>query len=96
VSTTYTCPVCCWPGLDVKPYESWPPPKGVVLSPPYCHQLGDASYDVCLKCGFEFGNDDNPGTAAPQSFEEYRAEWKAQGSPWFDAAGAERQLPTKP
>jgi len=54
------------------------------LSPPYEDLLGRASYEVCLRCGFEFGNDDNTGTAAPSSFEQYRAEWEADGSPWFD------------
>lgn len=29
-------------------------------------------------CNFEFGNDDNPGTAAPQSFEDYRREWEQE------------------
>jgi hypothetical protein len=33
----------------------------------------------CSSCGFEFGND--PGTAAPVSFEEYQAERQADGSP---------------
>jgi hypothetical protein len=38
--------------------------------------VGTPSYEVCPNCGFEFGNDDNPGgTAAPASFAEYRAEW---------------------
>jgi hypothetical protein len=39
----------------------------------------------CPNCGFEFGNDDDPGTAAPNSFESYRAEWTAAGSARFDA-----------
>jgi hypothetical protein len=40
-----------------------------------------AFYEVCLNCGFEFGNDDNPGTAPPTLFEEFLAEWKAKGKP---------------
>jgi hypothetical protein len=56
----------------------------VLLKPPYEDQLGRTSYEVCPNCGFEFGNDDNPGTAAPASFEQYRAEWEAEGSPRFD------------
>jgi hypothetical protein len=56
---------------------------------PYFHQLGRPSYDVCLRCGFEFGNDDEPGTAAPLSFAEYLAEWEAQDRPWFDKEEAE-------
>jgi rubredoxin len=35
------------------------------------------SYEVCPNCGFEFGNDDNPGTEAGVSFEQYRTEWVA-------------------
>ena len=31
-------------------------------------------------CGFEFGYDDNPGTADPMSFAEYRADWESGGS----------------
>ncbi|TWD73098.1 hypothetical protein FB561_6983 [Kribbella amoyensis] len=71
--------------LTVKPYAVWPPPAGLVIAPPYEQLLGPASYEVCPRCGFEFGNDDNPGTAEPSSFEEYRAEWEADGCPWFEA-----------
>jgi hypothetical protein len=42
------------------------------------------SYEVCSCCGFEFGNDDNPGTSAPESFEEYLAEWVTNGEKWFE------------
>jgi hypothetical protein len=69
--------------LTVKPYEVWQP-HGVVLRPPYEDFLGRPSYEVCPRCGFEFGNDDNPGTAEPDSFESYRASWEAEGRPWFD------------
>jgi hypothetical protein len=55
------------------------------LTPPYEDLLGSPSYEVCPNCGFEFGNDDKPGTAAPSSFEDYRAEWARSGSPRFDA-----------
>jgi riboflavin kinase/FMN adenylyltransferase len=79
----YECPVCQFVGLTSKPYELWPPPGGLDLKPPYAAMLGQASYEVCPRCGFEFGNDDNPGTAAPVSFEEYRREWEARGRPWF-------------
>ena len=79
----YECPVCGHRGLDAKPYERWPPPAALELHPPYEDQLGRPSYEVCVRCGFEFGNDDNPGTATPSSFEGYRSEWEARGSPWF-------------
>lgn len=80
----YTCPVCRRTGLTVRPYATWPPPEGVQLSPPYENMLGRPSYEVCPRCGFEFGNDDNPGTAEPVSFEDYRREWENDGRPWFD------------
>jgi hypothetical protein len=80
----FRCPVCQHEGLLSPPYKLWPPPEGVEISPPYEDFLGRPSYEVCPRCGFEFGNDDHPGTAAPTSFEEYRAEWEADGQPWFD------------
>lgn len=84
----YECPVCHHVGLTAKPYERWPPPPDADLAAPYENALGTPSYEVCPRCGFEFGNDDNPGTAEPQSFEGYRHEWEARGRPWFDAAVA--------
>ena len=77
----FECPVCASCELTVKPYATWPPPEDVPLTPPYEEALGRPSYEVCPNCGFEFGNDDNPGTAAPSSFEQYRVEWEGQGSP---------------
>jgi hypothetical protein len=79
-----TCPVCGSPELTQPPYRKWPPPLGLLLTPPYEDQLGRPSYEVCPSCGFEFGNDDNPGTAAPVSFAQYRTEWESEGSPRFD------------
>ena len=80
----FDCPVCGAAELTTKPYATWPPADDASLTPPYENQLGMPSYEVCPRCGFEFGNDDNPGTAAPTSFEEYRDEWVAQGSPRFE------------
>lgn len=77
------CPVCGAAELTAKPFETWPPPTGVRLVPPYEEVLGAPSYEVCPSCGFEFGNDDNPGTADPCSFEQYRADWIAEGSQRF-------------
>ena len=77
----FTCPVCSSDELTTKPYEDWPPAvESDALTPPYEDVLGPASYEVCPSCGFEFGNDDSPGTATPVSFGEYRAEWIAAGS----------------
>ncbi len=71
-----------------KPYATWPPPEGAVLTPPYEDLLGMPSYEVCPNCDFEFGNDDNPGTAAPASFAAYRAEWMARGEAISGAVSA--------
>jgi len=54
--------------------------------PPYQLQYGQPSYEVCPCCGFEFGNDDEPGTARPTSFDDYRRDWIASGAEWFDPA----------
>ena len=70
------CPVCGHVVLTVRPFALWPPPLGLKLAPPYEEFLGRPSYEVCSRCSFEFGNDDNPGTAAGQSFAEYRREWE--------------------
>lgn len=84
VATSVTCPACGFEPLDVPPYRDY---TGVVpeeATPPYDEYLGQASYDVCPRCGFEFGNDDNPGTAPASTFREYRQEWLDGGSRWFD------------
>lgn len=89
VSTMYECPVCGYPGLRTKPYERWPPPEDVEIFPPYEEFLGRPSYEVCPRCGFEFGNDDNPGASPPVSSEQYRREWELEGSPWFQRSTSE-------
>jgi hypothetical protein len=96
VSDMYECPVCSYPCLRSRPYRLWPPPAGLELRPPYEDLLGTPSYEVCPQCGFEFGNDDNPGTARPMSFDEYRTEWEAEGRPWFDPTAANCQMPEEP
>lgn len=80
---SYTCPCCGWDNLDQKPYKRWPDRLPVDAMPPYEDSFGAASYEVCRCCGFEFGNDDNPGTATPESFESYRASWMRSGARWF-------------
>jgi hypothetical protein len=79
----FECPVCQFVGLDSKPYAVWPPPEGLAITPPYEDWLGEPTYEVCVMCAFEFGNDDNPGTAEPMSFAEYREDWESRGSPVF-------------
>jgi hypothetical protein len=86
MADNYTCPVCQYPGLSARPYATWPPPANLEIRPPYEDWLGAPSYEVCPRCGFEFGNDDNPGTAEPLSFETYRAQWKREGCRVFDPA----------
>ena len=81
----FVCPCCGYPGLDQPAYNlvrNPPFPKDAI--PPYCPRFGDPSYDVCSCCGFEFGNDDDPGTAPPCSFEDYLRIWVANGCRWFD------------
>jgi hypothetical protein len=87
----FECPVCQYPGLDVKPYALWPPPQGIELVPPYERLLGRPSYEVCPCCGFEFGNDDNPGTGQADSFESYRRDWIKAGQPVFDRSAVSSQ-----
>ena len=79
-----TCPVCGYGGLQQAPYaylNRLPVPDG--FGPPYDLSLGLPSYEVCDCCGFEFGNDDEPGTAKGISFEDYRQDWLSEGAPWF-------------
>lgn len=82
----WCCPVCGHRGLASTPYATWPPPAELHIEPPYNLQLGRASYEVCVRCGFEFGNDDDPGEGlAGDSFPQYLADWQAQGRPWLGA-----------
>jgi hypothetical protein len=41
---------------------------------------------VCGCCGYEFGNDDEPGTADAVSFSDHLAEWVVSGAGWFEPA----------
>lgn len=83
----YTCYCCGWNKLDFKPYERYPysiPSDIAKLPPPYYNHWGKPSYGVCDCCGFEFGQDDDPGTATPVTFAEYRKEWISQeNATWF-------------
>jgi rubredoxin len=95
----HTCPVCGYRGLSSAPYSKFPTlPMSDDLLPPYSQYFGDPSYEVCDCCGFEFGNDDEPGTAGPTSFRAYRHEWLEDGGQWFSPSkrppdwSLERQL----
>ncbi len=74
------CPVCFAAVLGSPPYANWRPTEPMP-APPYEETFGMPSYEVCTCCGFEFGNDDNPGTSQPVSFEEYRNAWVEDGRP---------------
>lgn len=81
----FTCPCCGYDGLIERPYKNFDhPPVSADLSPPYAQHFGMPSYEVCDCCGFEFGNDDEPGTAEPVSFQSYFNEWISNGAVWFN------------
>jgi hypothetical protein len=85
VKVEHICPCCGYRGLDSPPYDQLPPPPwDPHPQPPYSMHYGQPSYEVCACCGFEYGNDDEPGTASPVTFEQYRKEWMTDGYPWFD------------
>jgi hypothetical protein len=85
VLVKHYCPCCGYPGLNMPAYRRLGPPPWLHPGPPpYERWYGAPSYDVCPCCGFEFGNDDNPGTAPPSSFEQFRRAWIESGCPWFD------------
>lgn len=80
----FVCPCCGFEGLNRPAYENLPAaPVGQDLEPPYSQYFGMPSYEVCSCCGFEFGNDDEPGTREPDTFQSYLAEWVANGAVWF-------------
>ena len=85
IPTSFTCPCCGFHGLEAPAYHDFTAQKVVRgMDPPYHRHFGMPSYEVCACCGFEFGNDDDPGTAEPVSFEEYLKEWIESGCVWFD------------
>jgi len=85
ISNSHTCPCCGYPNLAYPPYADL---RSVLaaqgLKPPYGQHFGPPSYEVCRCCGFEFGNDDQPGTADPVSFGEYLHDWMSRDAKWFD------------
>jgi hypothetical protein len=46
---------------------------------------GNASFEICSCCGFQFGFDDDDGN---YSFKSYRDEWINRGFPVFNASKA--------
>ena len=85
--TEYVCPCCGYVGLSSLPYANANGRKLIRgVSAPYSVYFGMPSYEACSCCGFEFGNDDEPGTAPPVTFEQFLAEWIQDGMKWFEAA----------
>jgi hypothetical protein len=83
----FICPCCGYDGLEVQAFENaidLPVPEEI--KPPYSLHFGIPSYEVCNCCGFEFGNDDEPGAAEPESFRSYLNNWIVGGARWFDPA----------
>jgi hypothetical protein len=86
VARKFVCPCCGFPELDAPPYARIGLPPWIDHGkPPYNQRYGEPSYDVCSCCGFEFGNDDDPGTAPPKTFKEYLINWITEGCVWFDS-----------
>jgi hypothetical protein len=80
----YRCPCCGYFGLGLPPFERLLDPSlAQGLKPPYGAYFGSASYEICECCGFEYGYDDEPGSGAGLSFEEYLKEWINAGCQWF-------------
>ena len=68
----YVCPVCDYPQLTE-------PPRS---------KSGGGSYEICPRCGFQFGvSDDDGGFTHAQ----WRARWKKGGAKW-----ASQQTPPAP
>lgn len=81
----FYCPCCGFRGLVAPAYSSLRSNQLIRgLTPPYSEHFGMPSYEVCPCCGFEFGNDDEPGTAEPVSFEQYLQEWIDEGCNWLN------------
>lgn len=80
----YRCPCCGFFGLNGQPNERLiDPTLARRLQPPYCTHFGCPSYELCPCCGFEYGFDDEPGSGAGVSFEDYLSEWVNNGCAWF-------------
>lgn len=61
----YECPVC---GYDK-------------LKNPIYDEQGNGTYEICVCCGFEFGNDDFPNKE--EAYVSWRNRWKENGCKWF-------------
>lgn len=59
------CPVCRYDGLREPPYN----------------EEGQGSYEICVCCGFQFGNDDYP--EKEPAYRMWRTKWVENGCKWF-------------
>jgi hypothetical protein len=84
METQFSCPCCGFGGLRSLAYEKLQFPIEASLEPPYSRHFGMPSFEVCPCCGFEFGNDDEPGTGDAVSFRSYLRAWIGRGARWFD------------
>jgi hypothetical protein len=59
-------------------------PFGDLGPPPYIGRFGEASFQICACCGFEYGYDDDAGASGrARSFAAYLEEFLARGCKWF-------------
>ena len=63
--TYYTCPVCGYEKLENKLYDN----------------NGFGTSEICVCCGFEFGNDDFP--EKENAYNRWRKNWVDGGCKWF-------------
>lgn len=72
-SMTYICPVCGFDGLDEPAYN----------------EFNDPSFDICLCCRFQFGDDDDVEIEEglfmqrEETHTNYREAWIESGAPIF-------------
>lgn len=65
MSTKNICPVCAYNDLFEPPYD----------------ENGFGSYEICPRCGFQFGNDDFPNKE--KQVKAWRKNWEKDGRKWF-------------
>lgn len=83
----YICPCCGYNKLEFRPYEiDIVFPLDTKISIPYSKHFGGPSYGICDCFGYEYGNDDEPGTSEGVTFSQYLKKWINDGCNWFNPA----------
>lgn len=84
-TSPHACPCCGFRGLNYPAYDQLPePPFGDLGQPPYIGRFGEASFECCECCGFEFGYDCDPAASGRHgTFRDYLVKWVEHGSHWF-------------